>query len=43
MAYSLAQLNDAVRTDPQGFVLECDAAYNKNIYSSARLIGDFLF
>jgi len=42
MAYSLAQLNDAVRTDPQGFVQECDAAYNKKIDSAARKIADNL-
>ena len=42
MAYSLTQLNDAVRTDPQGFVQECDAAYNKKIESAARKIADNL-
>ena len=42
MAYSLKQLNDAVRTDPQGFVQECDAAYNKKIESAARKIADNL-
>lgn len=39
MAYSLAQINDAVRSDPQGFVQESDAAYNKKIESAARKIA----
>ncbi len=39
MAYSLAQINDAVRSDPQGFVQESDAAYNKKIEAAARKIA----
>ena len=42
MAYSLAQINEAVRSDPQGFVQECDAAYNKKIENAARKIADNL-
>ena len=38
MAYSLSQINDAVRSDPQGFAQECDAAYNKKIEAAARKI-----
>ena len=39
MAYSLAQINDAVRSDPSGFVQESDAAYNKKIEAAARKIA----
>ena len=42
MAYSLKQINDAVRTDPQGFAQECDANYNKTIEAAARKIADNL-
>ena len=42
MAYSLKQINDAVRSDPQGFAQECDAAYNKKIEAAARKIMDNL-
>lgn len=42
MAYSLAQINEAIRSDPQGFVQECDAAYNKKIENAARKIADNL-
>ncbi len=42
MAYSIAQINEAVRSDPQGFVQECDAAYNKKIENAARKIADNL-
>ena len=38
MAYSLSQINDAVRSDPRGFAQECDAAYNKKIEAAARKI-----
>ncbi len=40
MAYSLKEINDAVRTDPKGFVEECDAAYNKKIEKAARQIAE---
>ena len=39
MAYSLAQINAAVRSDPRGFVQESDAAYNKKIEAAARKIA----
>ena len=42
MAYSLKQINDAVRSDPQGFTQECDAAYNKKIEAAARKIMENL-
>ena len=40
MAYSLKEINDAVRSDPKGFVEECDAAYARKIESAARRIAD---
>ena len=40
MAYSLKEINEAVRSDPKGFVEECDAAYNKKIEKAARHIAD---
>ena len=40
MAYSLKQINEAVRSDPKGFAEECDAAYNKKIESAARKIAE---
>ena len=40
MAYSLKEINEAVRSDPKGFVEECDAAYNKKIEAAARRIAD---
>ena len=40
MAYSLKEINEAVRSDPKGFVEECDAAYNKKIESAARKIAE---
>lgn len=40
MAYSLKEINEAVRTDPKGFVEECDAAYNKKIEKAARQIAE---
>ena len=42
MAYSLKEINEAVRTDPKGFVEECDAAYNKKIENAAKKIADNL-
>ena len=29
MAYSLKQLNDAIRSDPAAYAAECDAAFAK--------------
>ena len=40
MAYSLKVINDAIRTDPKGFVEECDAAYNKKIEAAAKAIAE---
>ena len=40
MAYSLTEINDAVRSDPRGFVEECDDAYNKKIEKAARQIAE---
>lgn len=40
MAYSLKEINEAIRSDPKGFVEECDAAYNKKIEKAARQIAD---
>ena len=40
MAYSLKEINEAVRSDPKGFVEECDAAYNKKIEKAAREIAE---
>ena len=42
MAYSLSKINDAVHSDPQGFVQESDAAYDKKIEAAARKIADNL-
>ena len=42
MAYSLSKINDAVRSDPQGFVQESDAAYDRKIEAAARKIADNL-
>ncbi|MDE6931116.1 MAG: adenylyl-sulfate kinase [Oscillospiraceae bacterium] len=39
MAYSLAQINAAVRSDPRGFVQKSDAAYDKKIEAAARKIA----
>ena len=40
MAYSLKEINEAVRSDPRGFVEECDAAYNKKIEKAALQIAN---
>ena len=40
MAYSLKEINEAVRSDPKGFVEECDAAYNKKIETAAKKIAE---
>ena len=42
MAYSLSKINDAVRSDPQGFAQESDEAYNRKIEAAARKIADNL-
>ncbi|MBR2895539.1 MAG: nucleoside kinase [Oscillospiraceae bacterium] len=40
MAYSLKEINEAVRSDPKGFVEECDVAYNRKIESAAKKIAE---
>ena len=40
MAYSLREINDAVRSDPRGFAEECDDAYNKKIEKAACQIAE---
>ena len=40
MAYSLKEINEAVRSDPKGFVEECDAAYNEKIETAAKMIAE---
>ncbi len=40
MALSLSTINEALRSDPKGFIAECDAAYQANIVSAARRIAD---
>ena len=42
MAYALSKINDAVRSDPQGFVQESDADYNKKIEAAAKKIANNL-
>ncbi len=42
MAYSLSDINTAVRQDPKGFVEECDAAYARKIDKAAHQIADNL-
>ena len=42
MAYVLSKINDAVRSDPVGFVQESDAAYEAKIEAAARKIADNL-
>ena len=39
MAYSLKEINEAVRSDPKGFVEECDAAYSTKIDTAAKKIA----
>ena len=36
MSYQLKEINDAIRTDPRGFVEECDAAFNKKIGAAPK-------
>lgn len=40
MAYSLKQLNEGIRSDPQAFVDECDAAFHKKVETAAQKIAD---
>ncbi len=39
MSYSLTQINEAVRTDPEQFAKDCDADYANKILSAARGIA----
>ena len=36
MAYSLKEINDAVRSDPKGFAEACDAAFAKKVETAAQ-------
>ena len=40
MTLSLSAINDALRSDPKGFVAECDAAYHENIVAAAQKIAE---
>ena len=40
MAYSLKEIIEAVRSDPKGFVEECDVAYNRKIENAAKKIAE---
>ena len=40
MAYSLKQLNDAIRSDPAAYAAECDAAFAKKVEAAASKIAD---
>ena len=40
MPYSLTQLNDAIRSDPKGFVEECDALFAKKVENAAKKIAE---
>ena len=40
MAYSLREINDAVRQDPKGFAQACDDAFAQKVEAAARKIAD---
>ena len=40
MAYSLKQINEAIRSDPAAFVAECEATHAKKIQDAAKKIAD---
>lgn len=40
MAYSLKEINDAIRSDPKGYVEECDALFARKIENAARSIAE---
>ncbi len=40
MPYSLKQLNDAVRSDPEAYASECDAAFTRKVENAARQIAE---
>ena len=39
MAYSLKKINEAIRSDPAGFVAECEANHIKKVRDAARRIS----
>ena len=39
MQISLTQLNEAIRSDPRGFVEACDAAYTEKVHAAAQQIA----
>ena len=39
MAYSLSEVNQAVRSDPRGFAQACDAAFHRKIRAAAEKIA----
>jgi len=40
MSYKLSEVNYRAKHDPQGFIKECDALYNKNIEDVAQVMTD---
>jgi len=40
MPYSLKELNEAVRSDPKGFVEACDAGYAQKVQTAAKKIAE---
>ena len=40
MAYSLTELNSAVRSDPKGYADACDAAFANKVREAAEQIAD---
>ena len=43
MAYSLKEINDAVRSDPKGFAEECDAGFAKKVEKCGTACIPLLF
>lgn len=42
MSIDLSKLNEAVRTDPKGFIAKCDATYDSRVYGAAVKIKENL-
>lgn len=40
MSYSLKEINEAVRSDPQGFAQACDQAFTEKVETTAKKIAD---
>ena len=40
MSYSLKEINEAVRSDPQGFAQACDQAFTEKVETAAKKIAD---